>query len=60
MCPDLAKTWFNLANWTYKWGRKCLDSQTDAIMLSESEIGEIDLLLPSGKMIVFRVSLLVF
>jgi len=25
-CPTLAKTWFTLANWCYKWGRKAVDS----------------------------------
>ena len=25
-CPSLAKTWFTLANWCYKWGRKAVDS----------------------------------
>jgi len=24
--PTLAKTWFTLANWCYKWGRKAVDS----------------------------------
>jgi len=25
-CPTLAKTWFTLANWCYKWGRKAVDN----------------------------------
>ena len=25
-CPSLAKTWFTLANWCYKWGRKAVDN----------------------------------
>jgi len=25
-CPTLAKTWFALANWCYKWGRKAVDN----------------------------------
>ena len=24
--PDLAKSWFNMAGWCYKWGRKILDA----------------------------------
>ena len=24
-CPDLAKAWYSLASWGYKWGRKALD-----------------------------------
>jgi len=25
-CPSLAKTWFTLANWCYKWGRRAVDN----------------------------------
>ena len=25
-CPDLPKSWFSLANWCYKWGRKSVDN----------------------------------
>ena len=25
-CPTLAKAWFSLAGWCYKWGRKAVDS----------------------------------
>ncbi|KAG1650713.1 Serine/threonine-protein kinase SMG1 [Nymphon striatum] len=26
-CPSLSKTWFNFANWCYKWGRKAVDTR---------------------------------
>jgi PI-3-kinase-related kinase SMG-1 len=25
ICPDLAKTWYTLANWSYNWGKKSAD-----------------------------------
>ena len=25
-CPSLAKSWFALAGWCYKWGRKAVDN----------------------------------
>ena len=25
-CPQLAKSWFALAGWCYKWGRKAVDA----------------------------------
>jgi len=31
-CPTLAKTWFTLANWCYKWGRKAVDNATYVLL----------------------------
>ena len=27
-CPTLGKSWFTLAGWCYKWGRKAVDNAT--------------------------------
>ncbi|XP_067939464.1 serine/threonine-protein kinase SMG1-like [Watersipora subatra] len=45
-CSSLAKTWFSFGNWSYKWGRKCLDNAEQA--LSPEEVQQIESILPSG------------
>ena len=37
-CPLLAKSWFQLANWSYKWGRKAVDyANEDSFDLTANE-----------------------
>ncbi|CAH1794898.1 unnamed protein product [Owenia fusiformis] len=46
----LAKSWFSFAGWSYKWGRKAVDSASHGspVELSISERNEILSLLPKG------------
>lgn len=34
-CPLLAKAWYRLADWSYKWGRKLSDLEEDKIVVEE-------------------------
>ncbi|ESO84130.1 hypothetical protein LOTGIDRAFT_229624 [Lottia gigantea] len=47
-CPELAKSWFLLANWCYKWGRKAVDNASHGSMeLSLEEKNDILNALPN-------------
>nr|CAB3266393.1 serine/threonine-protein kinase SMG1 [Phallusia mammillata] len=49
--PDLAKSWFALAGWCYKWGRKIIDGASTAgsVELTEDEKNQVkSILLPLG------------
>ena len=47
--PTLAKAWFSLAGWCYKWGRKAVDSASHgSVDLSTDEKAAILALLPKG------------
>ncbi|KAK6170598.1 hypothetical protein SNE40_018955 [Patella caerulea] len=48
-CPTLAKSWFALANWCYKWGRKAVDNASHgSIELSVEEKKEVLDILPKA------------
>lgn len=41
-CPLLAKAWYRLADWSYKWGRKLSDLEEDKIVAEEGAIFKED------------------
>ncbi|CAC5378702.1 unnamed protein product [Mytilus coruscus] len=48
-CPTLSKSWFTLAGWCYKWGRKSVDNASHgSVELLTDEKAEILFLLPKG------------
>ena len=50
-CPSLAKAWFQLAGWCYKWGRKSVDaaaSGASSVQLSDEERAAMLELIPRG------------
>ncbi|XP_048245963.1 serine/threonine-protein kinase SMG1-like isoform X1 [Haliotis rufescens] len=47
--PKLAKSWFTLAGWCYKWGRKAVDNASHgSVELSTEEKGQILSIIPKG------------
>ncbi|CAK8695398.1 unnamed protein product [Clavelina lepadiformis] len=49
--PDMAKAWFTMAGWSYKWGRKLIDQASSAgnVELTNEEKLEVqDILAPLG------------
>uniref|UniRef100_A0A2C9LZC5 non-specific serine/threonine protein kinase n=1 Tax=Biomphalaria glabrata TaxID=6526 RepID=A0A2C9LZC5_BIOGL len=47
--PILAKSWFTLAGWCYKWGRKAVDNASNgSVELTEDEEKQVLQILPKG------------
>ncbi|CAL1541344.1 unnamed protein product [Lymnaea stagnalis] len=47
--PILAKSWFTLAGWCYKWGRKAVDNASNGyVKLTEDEEAQVLNILPKG------------
>ncbi|KAH9498432.1 Serine/threonine-protein kinase smg1 [Bulinus truncatus] len=47
--PILAKSWFTLAGWCYKWGRKAVDNASNgSVALTEEEEKQVLKILPKG------------
>lgn len=44
-CPELAKAWNALGNWSYRWGRKMIELGTTS--LSDSDKAEVKSVMPS-------------
>ena len=45
-CPILAKSWYTLAGWCYKWGRKAVDSARSVLLLDLLVYSNVDPSLP--------------
>ncbi|XP_059145931.1 serine/threonine-protein kinase SMG1-like [Physella acuta] len=47
--PILAKSWFTLAGWCYKWGRKAVDNASNGyVLLTEEEEAQVLKILPKS------------
>lgn len=40
-CPDLAKAWFALGNWSYRWGRKMVEQRNEDNDKAGLRIGDV-------------------
>lgn len=48
-CPELPKAWSALGSWSYRWGRKMIESKTDSDGLSPIDLQAITQLIPEAS-----------